>query len=270
PHAVQLLRTYPNKALSYPFAPTGERSVARGYAKALGRARSLIYVEDQFLWSPLVAAVFAGAIHRNPGLRMIAIVPRAPDGDGRLQVAGSAVAQRQALDVLRAAGGDRVEVYELENDVGLPIYVHAKLCVIDDVWAAVGSANLNRRSWTHDSELTATVLDRTRCDDGDAGQARRFARDLRLQLWREHLDRAKGDDADLVGFEQGAAALRAAAAALDGWHAGGCAGPRPAGRLRRHARPYVSLSARGWGPLAVRFMLDPDGRPRDRGGAPRW
>lgn len=271
PHAVQLLRTYPKKTLTYPFAPGGERSVARGYAKALARARTLIYVEDPFLWSPMVARVFAGALRLAPGLRMVAVVPRSPDGDGAVRVAAGALAQRQALDILHSAGGDRVEVYELENRAGLPIYVHAKLCVVDDVWAAVGSANLNRRSWTHDSELTATVLDRTRDDRaGDAGPARRFARDLRLQLWREHLDRADGDDSDLVDAERGATALRRAAAELDRWHAAGCAGPRPPGRLRRHARPQVPRSARGWAPLAVRVVLDPDGRPRDRRGARRW
>ena len=40
--AVQVLRTYPAKRRPYPFAPSGERSVARGYAKALRRARSLL------------------------------------------------------------------------------------------------------------------------------------------------------------------------------------------------------------------------------------
>ncbi len=37
--SVQLLRTYPPRLSRYPFAPAGERSVARGYAKALGQAR---------------------------------------------------------------------------------------------------------------------------------------------------------------------------------------------------------------------------------------
>lgn len=46
-HAVQLLRTYPQRQPGYPFAPEGEMSVARGYRKALAQARSLIYVEDQ-------------------------------------------------------------------------------------------------------------------------------------------------------------------------------------------------------------------------------
>ena len=45
---------------------------------------------------------------------------------------------------------------------GTPVYVHAKVAVIDDIWACVGSANLNRRSWSHDSELSAAVLDATR------------------------------------------------------------------------------------------------------------
>ncbi|MEP6816533.1 MAG: phospholipase, partial [Marmoricola sp.] len=51
-HVVQLLRTYPNlrHGRDYPFARGGERSVARGYTKALERARCLAYVEDQYLW----------------------------------------------------------------------------------------------------------------------------------------------------------------------------------------------------------------------------
>ena len=34
----------------YPFARGGERSVARGYTKAVEKARQLVYVEDQYLW----------------------------------------------------------------------------------------------------------------------------------------------------------------------------------------------------------------------------
>ena len=56
-HAVQVLRTYPAKRPPYPFAPDGERSIARAYIKALRRARRLIYVEDQYLWSAQAARV---------------------------------------------------------------------------------------------------------------------------------------------------------------------------------------------------------------------
>ena len=62
---------------------------------------------------------------------------------------------------MRAAGGDRVAVYGIENHAGTPVYVHAKVCVVDDTWATVGSDNINLRSWTHDSELSLAVLDET-------------------------------------------------------------------------------------------------------------
>ncbi|GAB2757576.1 hypothetical protein GCM10027039_16290 [Terrabacter koreensis] len=55
-HPVQLLRTYGRRLGGYPFAPLGERSVARGYTKAFANARRLIYIEDQYLWSAEVCA----------------------------------------------------------------------------------------------------------------------------------------------------------------------------------------------------------------------
>jgi phosphatidylserine/phosphatidylglycerophosphate/cardiolipin synthase-like enzyme len=81
------------------------------------------------------------------------------------------------------AGGDRVQLLDLENAAGRPVYVHAKPSIVDDVWAAVGSVNLNRRSWTHDSELTAAVLDEERdgrapLDPGGLGDGARGPRCL--------------------------------------------------------------------------------------------
>jgi phosphatidylserine/phosphatidylglycerophosphate/cardiolipin synthase-like enzyme len=147
--------------------------------------------------------------------------------------------------------------------------VPGKVCVVDDVWAAVGSANLNRRSWTHDSELTAAVLDEQRdgrspVDPGGRGDgARTFARQLRLALMREHLGRDDGDDADLLDLDGAAQAMCRAATALDDWHDVGCAGPRPVGQLRGHPRRT------GGGPWLRRLIepvyglaYDPDGRSR--------
>ena len=79
-HVVQLLRTYPNlrHGRDYPFARGGERSVARGYGKALARARDLVYIEDQYLWSPEVAEAFVDSLRRSPELRVIAVLPHLP------------------------------------------------------------------------------------------------------------------------------------------------------------------------------------------------
>jgi phosphatidylserine/phosphatidylglycerophosphate/cardiolipin synthase-like enzyme len=243
---VQLLRTYPAHSPRYPFAREGERSVARGYRKAIARAERLIYVEDQFLWSAEVATCFAEALTRSPELRLIAVVPRHCDEDGRRAVQSKTLRHHEALETLHAAGGDRVAVLDVENHVGTPVYVHAKVCVVDDTWASVGSANLNMRSWSHDSELTAAVLDRA------------YARDLRVRLMAEHLDRSGDDLLDPVAAFD---AVKASSAVLEAWWTGGRVGPRPSGRLRPHELPVVEPSTRTWGPIMNRTLNDPDGRP---------
>ncbi|MFE5484647.1 phospholipase D family protein [Streptomyces sp. NPDC056527] len=286
-HTVQLLRTYPNRLLrGYPFAPDGERSIARGYLKALSRARTLIYVEDQYLWSPRVVACFARALSRHPRLLLIAVIPSVPEQDGRITLPMNLIGRIDALDELRRAGGDRVAVYGLENRAGTPVYVHAKVCVIDDVWASVGSDNVNLRSWTHDSELSCAVIDespdpRRPTDPGGLGDgARAFARNLRLELMLEHLgalDHDASGDADkrrrAAGETEGwtpdalcdpvtaLGAFEETAAALDAWYDGGCRGTRPSGRLRRYVPSALSRTERVLAAPLHHLLVDPDGRP---------
>jgi phosphatidylserine/phosphatidylglycerophosphate/cardiolipin synthase-like enzyme len=267
PHALQVLRTYPAKRPPYDFAPLGEHSIARAYTKAVRRARRLIYIEDQYLWSKEVARLFADALHANPELHLVAVVPRHPDVDGSLALPPNLVGRAQAIQVCREAAGDRVHVFDVENPDGAPVYVHAKVCVVDDVWASVGSDNFNRRSWTHDTEIGCAVLDATRdrrepTDPAGLGdEARVFARDLRLRLWREHLDRGVGEVADLVDPAAAVAAIRASAERLDSWHRAGRVGPRPTGRLRPHEPERLSWWTRMWAVPAYRLLYDPDGRP---------
>jgi phosphatidylserine/phosphatidylglycerophosphate/cardiolipin synthase-like enzyme len=267
PHAVQLLRTYPKRLGGYPFAPDGERSVAHGYTKTLRRASCLIYVEDQYLWSNEVASTFADALRGQPGLHVVAVLPHHPDQDGRFSLPPNLVGRDRALSTIRAAGGDRVAVYGIENASGTPVYVHAKVCIVDDTWATIGSDNFNRRSWTHDSELSAAVLDDTHDpraprDPGGLGDgARTYARELRLQLMSEHLECL--DDNRLVdplaAFEE----LHRSATALQAWYDDGRAGPRPPGRLRPLRDPTLSTTTKRWATPTYHRLYDPDGRPRD-------
>ena len=137
--------------------PSGERSIGRAYVKAFERARALVYLEDQYLWSFHAARCITAALQRAPELRVVIVIPRYPDPDGLVAGPASRIGRSYVIDQLREAGGDRVAVFDLENDVGTPIYVHSKVCVVDDLWAAIGSDNLNRRSWTHDSEISCAV-----------------------------------------------------------------------------------------------------------------
>lgn len=284
-HAVQLLRTYPHLGFgrAYRFAPKGERSVARGYSKAIENASSLIYIEDQYLWSGDVAESFVEELKNSPGLHVIAVVPHFPDQDSAPSRIPQELGRHRALSKIIAAAPDRVALYGIENHEGTPVYVHAKVCVIDDQWPVIGSDNFNRRSWTHDSELSAVVM-----DSADP-QHSAYARRLRLTLAAEHLDRELGPDTfpgDISVLEKGREpadlddsvllevmgdcidpvgmfeAYAASAKALQAWHDGGKQGPRPPGRLRPLEEPSISTFGRALSDPPYRTIHDPDGRPR--------
>jgi phosphatidylserine/phosphatidylglycerophosphate/cardiolipin synthase-like enzyme len=263
-----VVRTYPTKRPRYPFAPNGERSIARAYLKAFQRARRFVYFEDQYLWSQDAAQALAEALRRYPDLRVVGVVPRYPDRAGRVSGEPSRLGRERAIEILCRAGGDRVGIYDLENRDGTPIYVHAKACVVDDVWLMVGSDNLNRRSWTHDSEISCAVIDTTSDERAPADPAglgdgaRRLPRNTRLRLWCEHLGREEHDVDDLIDPVAGFVALSQAACDLDDWHRNGRVGSRPRAHLRRHNAEPVSAWAR-WAARGLhRVVLDPDGRPR--------
>src|SRR5262249_7072764 len=57
-----------------------------------------------------------------------------------------------------------------------PVYVHAKIGIVDDRWLTIGSANLNEHSLFNDTEVNLVVA------DADA------ATSLRKRLWAEHLE----------------------------------------------------------------------------------
>lgn len=269
PHAVQVLRTYPARRKGgYPFAPRGERSIARAYIKAFGRARRLIYLEDQYLWSFHATRVLCDALIREPELLVVIVIPRYPDPSGRIVGSASVLGREIVQDALYAAGGDRVAIYDLEREDGTAVYVHSKACIVDDIWVAVGSDNLNRRSWTHDSEISCAILDETHDErepvdpTGRGDRARKLARDTRLRLAHEHTGGAT-DLNELIDPQEWFDALQQNAAALDAWHRDRERGRRPPGHLRAHTIERVNVAQRRLLRRVHAHVLDPDGRPSD-------
>ena len=198
----------------------------------------MIYLEDQYFWSDVVALALADALRREPDLKVIAVVPRFPEEDSAIGGPPMIYGQRLAWEALHEAGGDRFAMFDIENAAGTPIYVHAKVCIVDDHWMTIGSDNLNLRSWTHDSELTCAVVDR----DG------KLPRSLRTSLWGEHLG-LPDDDPRLDDLD----------GAMDLWTDRVGA---PGSRIRPHVPTKLSRRTQRWAGPAYRIICDPDGRPR--------
>ncbi|NHA67904.1 phospholipase D family protein [Phycicoccus flavus] len=267
--AVQVLRTYPDLLTKgFDFAPDGEQSVARANGKVVRTARRLVYLEDQYLWSEEVGRHFGRALRDNPELRMIAVIPIAPDMDGSLTLAAQLYGRRLAMDLLLEAGRDRVALYGLTSPAGYPVYVHSKVCVVDGRWASIGSDNFNRRSWTNDSELSLAVQDE-RVAAGEPAGHDSFPLRLRRQLVGEHVgldpDEVPDDPDELWDL------MAASADALDAYY--GDAGPprgrvhvpRPKGprrgtavRWRRRGRPATGGSGQVRPPGRLRRIGPPE------------
>jgi phosphatidylserine/phosphatidylglycerophosphate/cardiolipin synthase-like enzyme len=184
--SVQLLRTVPDG--TYEFAPRGEFSVLDAYLRALRSARRLVYLENQFLWSPEITEVLIDKLRDPPDdrFRVVLLLPRKPSNG-----ADTTRGQLGRLLDADAAGGSRrllaTTISAHEGHESVPVYVHAKLGIVDDEWMTIGSANLNEHSLFNDTEVNVATDDR------------RLIKDTRLRLWSEHLQRpVAGDPTDVI------------------------------------------------------------------------
>jgi phosphatidylserine/phosphatidylglycerophosphate/cardiolipin synthase-like enzyme len=99
--------------------------------------------------------------------------------------------RKNFITPLRQAGGDKVRIF-VKSPFGADVahsYVHAKTWIFDDQFAIIGSANVNRRSWTHDSEIDVGVYD----ESTNSRSSYTFAHRLRISLWAEHLNMNTAD-----------------------------------------------------------------------------
>jgi phosphatidylserine/phosphatidylglycerophosphate/cardiolipin synthase-like enzyme len=156
------------------------------YRKAIAAAERYIYVEDQFLadsahleiiFSPGYSLYpeIAKALAAKPTLRVIFVGSGKSDpGDFFCELRNQALTGSIRDDVLKPldpATQPHVAVWRVED-----VTVHSKLMLIDDIFAAVGSCNLQARSmYGIDSELQAAVV----ADDS-------LVKRLRCDLWAEH------------------------------------------------------------------------------------
>jgi phosphatidylserine/phosphatidylglycerophosphate/cardiolipin synthase-like enzyme len=175
---LQIVRTVPEKL--YDSAPRGDFRIIEAYLRALRSAQHLVYLENQFLWSPEIANVLVDKLRHPPTdeFRLVILLPSKPNtgqDDTRGQLALLAEADRGQGRFLATT------IHARSGRTTDRIYVHAKVGIIDDRWLTLGSANLNAHSFFNDTEVNVVT-----CDPA-------LARDTRLRLWAAHLERDVDD-----------------------------------------------------------------------------
>jgi phosphatidylserine/phosphatidylglycerophosphate/cardiolipin synthase-like enzyme len=184
---LQVVRTVPEGI--YDFLPQGDFRILETYTRALRSARTFVYLESQFLWSAQVVGILAGKLRNPPSdqFRVVVLLPAKPNN-------GTDTTRGQ-LGVLERAdnGAGRFLASTISARTGGltgPLYVHAKIGIVDDAWMTVGSANLNEHSFFNDTEMNIVT-----CSSA-------IARETRLRLWAEHLEcsieRVSGEPAAVI------------------------------------------------------------------------
>ena len=175
---LQVVRTVPEK--TYRFLPEGDFRILESYVRALRSAESLVYIENQFLWSAEIAEILGSKLRDPPSddFRIVCLLPANPNN-------GADTTRGQLGRLIEADDGTgRLLAATIHSHSGTEshsLYVHAKVAIVDDRWLTVGSANLNEHSLFNDTEMNVVTTDPE------------LARRTRLELWSEHLEREEVD-----------------------------------------------------------------------------
>jgi len=197
---VQVARTIPEH--TYNFEPMIVQGIAQLYGNAMGNIGRFVYLENQYLWLRVYTGIdlpFFGADspemennirHMGEALRhgasLTIILPDHPNVGRAFSDAGLQLLRAEAPEAVEE---ERLEAFTLATSLRdgdtthyRPIYVHAKVAIVDDIWATVGSGNLNNRGMRDDTEMNIATLDVN------------LAHGLRLMLQAEHLGLATAEN----------------------------------------------------------------------------
>lgn len=169
----------------------GERTILDQYCASINAAMRTIYIENQYIEVAPIISVLSDALDR--GVEVVVVLPVTPDY--RLRPIDMTEKRKELL-------ARRSELSRQENVMlcGLaapgadgerePVYVHAKLMIVDGEFATVGSCNLHHFSLYGNGELNAAVK------DPDA------ALKIMTALFREHIaeDVSGLDDLEAVAL----------------------------------------------------------------------
>jgi phospholipase D1/2 len=151
------------------------------YLEAIARADTTIYCESQYFASRRIAEAMAARLREPNGPEIIVVNPES--ADGFLEAAAMDTARARLLKMIDDADSyDRFRILTPVTSGRQPIYVHAKIVIVDDRLLRVGSSNFNNRSLGFDVECDLAV-EASAHDE----KVRRSILDFRHDLLAEHL-----------------------------------------------------------------------------------
>jgi phosphatidylserine/phosphatidylglycerophosphate/cardiolipin synthase-like enzyme len=168
---VQIVRTIPQHTYNFDPDP-GIQDIAQIYANALNNIQHFAYLENQYFWLRGYIGIdipFMGfdSIDMETNIRALAaalqrgayaslVLPDHPNVGRGFTDEGLRCLRAKMPEAVEEG---RFEVFCLGSSTRIddkehyrPIYVHAKVAIIDDLWSTVGSANLNNRGMRDETQ----------------------------------------------------------------------------------------------------------------------
>jgi hypothetical protein len=143
----------------------GEFTIMAGISRACQKSTELIWIFDQFFFSRPLGRLLNSLVTNAPGqsLHVIVVLPPHADASFLDEHRARKLALQDLVSGLQTATPgvfNRVAVYNLwDHPRNHGIYCHAKVQTYDQQLLVCGSANLNRRSFTCDTEIDCAVHD---------------------------------------------------------------------------------------------------------------
>jgi phosphatidylserine/phosphatidylglycerophosphate/cardiolipin synthase-like enzyme len=154
------------------------REIEALFVAQIASAKNNIYAESQYFASRKIAEAIAASLAKENGPEIVLINPE--NAQGWLQPLAMDTARARLMTALKAKDvHGRLRMYHPFTAKGTPIYVHAKVMIIDGTILRIGSANMNNRSMGLDTECDVAI------DVGSQGAA--AIRAIRDGLIAEHL-----------------------------------------------------------------------------------
>lgn len=122
------------------------------YVRAIAGAKRLIYLENQYFTSPVIAEALARSLARPEGPEIVLV----STGTSPSWFDGITMDTARAEVLYRLEQADvhgRFFAFAPYSKGHERIIVHAKVAMFDDRWLRVGSTNLNNRSFGFDTEV---------------------------------------------------------------------------------------------------------------------